>query len=50
MVGARHGSGAALADDFTATWQRVDRLCRAEPEGRVVRTRHGWSCCSARTG
>lgn len=35
------GSGAALADDFTATWQRVDRLCRAEPEDRVVRTRHG---------
>ncbi|WP_328769335.1 maleylpyruvate isomerase N-terminal domain-containing protein [Streptomyces sp. NBC_00286] len=34
-------SGAALADDFNATWQRVDRLCRAEPEGRVVRTRHG---------
>jgi hypothetical protein len=22
------------------TWQQVDRLCRAEPEGRVVRTRH----------
>ncbi|WP_329374851.1 maleylpyruvate isomerase N-terminal domain-containing protein [Streptomyces sp. NBC_01483] len=34
-------SGAALADDFNATWQQVDRLCRAEPEGRVVRTRHG---------
>ncbi|MFF1601306.1 maleylpyruvate isomerase N-terminal domain-containing protein [Streptomyces mirabilis] len=34
-------SGAALADDFNATWQEVDRLCRAEPEGRVVRTRHG---------
>ncbi|MEU2735804.1 maleylpyruvate isomerase N-terminal domain-containing protein [Streptomyces sp. NPDC007095] len=33
--------GAALADDFDATWQQVDRLCRAEPEGRVVRTRHG---------
>ncbi|RMB85949.1 maleylpyruvate isomerase N-terminal domain-containing protein [Streptomyces shenzhenensis] len=38
---AGHGSGAALADDFTATWQRADRLCRAEPEGRVARTRHG---------
>lgn len=38
---AGQGSGAALADDFAATWQRVDRLCRAEPEDRVVRTRHG---------
>jgi uncharacterized protein (TIGR03083 family) len=35
------GSGAALADDFTATWQLVHRLCRAEREDRVVRTRHG---------
>jgi uncharacterized protein (TIGR03083 family) len=35
------GSGAALAADFAATWQRVDGLCRAEPEDRVVRTRHG---------
>ncbi|CCK29487.1 hypothetical protein BN159_5108 [Streptomyces davaonensis JCM 4913] len=34
-------SGAALAEDFDATWQQVERLCRAEPEGRVVRTRHG---------
>ncbi|WP_180685830.1 maleylpyruvate isomerase N-terminal domain-containing protein [Streptomyces gossypiisoli] len=34
-------NGAALADDFNATWQQVDRLCRSEPEGRVVRTRHG---------
>ncbi|MFF4270893.1 maleylpyruvate isomerase family mycothiol-dependent enzyme [Streptomyces sp. NPDC001536] len=34
-------SGAALAEDFNATWQQVDRLCQAEPEGRVVRTRHG---------
>jgi uncharacterized protein (TIGR03083 family) len=34
-------SGTALVEDFEATWQRVDRLCRAEPEGRVVRTRHG---------
>jgi uncharacterized protein (TIGR03083 family) len=33
--------GTALIEDFEATWQRVDRLCRAEPEGRVVRTRHG---------
>ncbi|MFE2423197.1 maleylpyruvate isomerase family mycothiol-dependent enzyme [Streptomyces hokutonensis] len=34
-------SGAALVDDFNATWRQVDRLCRAEPEGRVVRTWHG---------
>ncbi|MEV7238558.1 maleylpyruvate isomerase N-terminal domain-containing protein [Streptomyces sp. NPDC051020] len=38
---AGQASGAALAEDFAATWQRVDRLCRAEPEDRVVRTRHG---------
>ncbi|MFE4818386.1 maleylpyruvate isomerase N-terminal domain-containing protein [Streptomyces sp. NPDC056704] len=34
-------SGAAPADAFNAAWQEVARLCRAEPEGRVVRTRHG---------
>lgn len=34
-------SGAALVADFEAMWRRVDRLCRDEPEGRVVRTRHG---------
>ncbi|RPE43234.1 uncharacterized protein (TIGR03083 family) [Streptomyces sp. Ag109_O5-1] len=34
-------NGAALADDFNTVWQQVDRLCRTEPEGRVVRTRHG---------
>ncbi|MFF4660705.1 maleylpyruvate isomerase N-terminal domain-containing protein [Streptomyces sp. NPDC001381] len=34
-------SGAALAKDFNVTWQQVDRLCQAEPEGRVVRTRYG---------
>ena len=38
---AGQADGAALAEDFAATWQRVDRLCRAEPAGRVVRTRHG---------
>ncbi|GAA3805583.1 maleylpyruvate isomerase N-terminal domain-containing protein [Streptomyces chiangmaiensis] len=38
---AGQAGGVALADDFSATWQRVDRLCRAEPEARVVRTRHG---------
>ncbi|WIM92514.1 maleylpyruvate isomerase N-terminal domain-containing protein [Actinoplanes oblitus] len=35
------GSGAALLDDFTATWQAVERQCRAERTDRVVRTRHG---------
>lgn len=38
---AGQSSGAALAEDFAATCQQVDRLCRAEPEDRVVRTRHG---------
>ena len=38
---ARQGSDAALAEDFTATWQRVVELSRAEREDRVVRTRHG---------
>ncbi|GAA2863953.1 hypothetical protein Acy02nite_72200 [Actinoplanes cyaneus] len=35
------GGGAALVADFTATWQLVDRQCRAEHEDRVVLTRHG---------
>ncbi|MEV4625188.1 maleylpyruvate isomerase N-terminal domain-containing protein [Micromonospora sp. NPDC049523] len=35
------GSGDVLLGDFTATWQQVDKLCRAEPHDRVVRTRHG---------
>ncbi|KUJ69832.1 hypothetical protein ACZ90_08550 [Streptomyces albus subsp. albus] len=34
-------SGAGLVEGFDATRQEVDRLCRAEPDGRVVRTRHG---------
>ncbi|MGW2960892.1 maleylpyruvate isomerase N-terminal domain-containing protein [Streptomyces sp. NPDC001220] len=38
---AEQVSGTALVEDFEATWQRVDRLCRAEPEARVVCTRHG---------
>ncbi|MBP8532506.1 maleylpyruvate isomerase N-terminal domain-containing protein [Streptomyces sp. MK37H] len=38
---AEQVSGTALVEDFKATWRRVDRLCRAEPEGRVVCTRHG---------
>lgn len=33
--------GAAFAEDFAATWRRADRLCRAQPGGRAVRTRHG---------
>jgi uncharacterized protein (TIGR03083 family) len=32
---------AALVEGFNATWQQVVQLCQAEPEGRVVRTRHG---------
>jgi uncharacterized protein (TIGR03083 family) len=38
---AAQADGDALVEDFTATWQRVDQLCRAEPPARVVRTRHG---------
>ena len=38
---AAQGSGTALVEDFTATWQLVDRLCGAERADRVVRTRHG---------
>ncbi|NEC06782.1 maleylpyruvate isomerase family mycothiol-dependent enzyme [Streptomyces sp. SID7909] len=33
--------GAAFAEDFAATWQRVERLCRVQPSSRAVRTRHG---------
>ncbi|MFJ6405585.1 maleylpyruvate isomerase family mycothiol-dependent enzyme [Streptomyces hydrogenans] len=33
--------GTAHAEDFAATWRRVDALCGVEPAGRVVRTRHG---------
>ncbi|MEU4216560.1 maleylpyruvate isomerase N-terminal domain-containing protein [Actinoplanes sp. NPDC026623] len=38
---AGQGSGAAVVEGFTATWRLVDRLCGAEGEDRVVRTRHG---------
>ncbi|MFF1838988.1 maleylpyruvate isomerase family mycothiol-dependent enzyme [Streptomyces sp. NPDC058231] len=38
---ARSVDGAASAEDFTAIWQQVDRLCRVQPAGRTVRTRHG---------
>lgn len=36
-----HADGAALAEDFAETWRGAERLCRAEPADRVVRTRHG---------
>ncbi|WP_458335835.1 maleylpyruvate isomerase N-terminal domain-containing protein [Streptomyces sp. 372A] len=38
---AESADGAAFAEEFTATWQRVDRLCRVQPSGRTVWTRHG---------
>ncbi|MFE5482653.1 maleylpyruvate isomerase N-terminal domain-containing protein [Streptomyces sp. NPDC056527] len=38
---ARSADGAAFAQDFAATWQRVDQLCRVQQAGRTVRTRHG---------
>ncbi|WP_329103385.1 maleylpyruvate isomerase N-terminal domain-containing protein [Micromonospora sp. NBC_01699] len=38
---AAYDNGESLVRDFIATWSRVDRLCRAEPPDRVVRTRHG---------
>ncbi|MEV6297574.1 maleylpyruvate isomerase family mycothiol-dependent enzyme [Streptomyces sp. NPDC051896] len=38
---AEPADGAAVAEDFTATWQRVDRLCRVQPASRTVWTRHG---------
>nr|WP_063783366.1 maleylpyruvate isomerase N-terminal domain-containing protein [Streptomyces sp. XY431] len=38
---AEPADGAACAEDFAETWRRVDRLCRAQPDGRTVRTRHG---------
>ncbi|MEU6672204.1 hypothetical protein [Streptomyces sp. NPDC046727] len=38
---AEPANGAAFAKDFTATWQRVDRLCRVQPAGRAIWTRHG---------
>ncbi|MFI8392430.1 maleylpyruvate isomerase family mycothiol-dependent enzyme [Streptomyces sp. NPDC085540] len=33
--------GAAFTEDFAATWRRAERLCRAQPSGRTVPTRHG---------
>jgi uncharacterized protein (TIGR03083 family) len=40
-LAAGHADGASLAADFTATWQKVHRLCRDAADGKVVRTRHG---------
>ncbi|MEU5216559.1 maleylpyruvate isomerase family mycothiol-dependent enzyme [Streptomyces sp. NPDC020807] len=36
--GARPSSSS---EDFGTTWRRADRLCRTQPVGRTVRTRHG---------
>ncbi|MFF2777560.1 maleylpyruvate isomerase family mycothiol-dependent enzyme [Streptomyces sp. NPDC058052] len=38
---ARSADGSAFAEEYTAAWRRVDRLCRDQPAGRTVRTRHG---------
>ncbi|MFF2700965.1 maleylpyruvate isomerase N-terminal domain-containing protein [Streptomyces cyaneofuscatus] len=38
---ARPADGGAFAEDFAATWRRAYRLCRDQPGGRTVRTRHG---------
>lgn len=38
---AAERSGPALVRDFAETWRETHRLCRNEPGGRVVRTRHG---------
>jgi len=38
---AEPADGAAPAEDFTATWRRVDRMCRVQPVSRTVQTRHG---------
>jgi uncharacterized protein (TIGR03083 family) len=38
---AEPADGATCAEDFTATWRRVDQLCRVQPADRTVWTRHG---------
>lgn len=38
---ARSPNPAAFAREFAETWGRAERLCRAQPAGRTVRTRHG---------
>ncbi|MEV4348499.1 maleylpyruvate isomerase N-terminal domain-containing protein [Actinoplanes sp. NPDC049596] len=38
---AEFATAAGLVEDFGATCRRVEQLCRAEPAGRVVVTRHG---------
>lgn len=35
------GSGQGMAAEFELTWRRVYDLCLSEPDGRLVRTRHG---------
>ncbi|MFJ7153910.1 maleylpyruvate isomerase family mycothiol-dependent enzyme [Streptomyces sp. NPDC101118] len=37
----RAADGRGIAEDFASTWRNVDRLCRDQPAGRSVRTRHG---------
>ncbi|GLW56020.1 maleylpyruvate isomerase N-terminal domain-containing protein [Kitasatospora phosalacinea] len=37
----RAADGPALLAEHARTWRDADRRCRAEPDGRVVRTRHG---------
>lgn len=38
---AAAGSGRGLAAEFGEVWRDAARLCAAEPDDRVVRTRHG---------
>ncbi|MDH6139465.1 uncharacterized protein (TIGR03083 family) [Kitasatospora sp. GP30] len=38
---AQQADGDGLVEGFDATWQEAYRLCQAEPDSRVVRTRHG---------
>ncbi|NBM17536.1 maleylpyruvate isomerase N-terminal domain-containing protein [Streptomyces sp. GC420] len=38
---AAHRSGQDLAELFDSTWRLAVDRCEREPEGRVVRTRHG---------
>ncbi|MHA6764353.1 maleylpyruvate isomerase N-terminal domain-containing protein [Streptacidiphilus sp. PAMC 29251] len=37
----QHAGGPALVQEFAAVREQVDKLCAAEPDTRVVRTRHG---------
>lgn len=40
-LAAERADGALLAEDLASVSREVVELCRAEPEGRIVRTRHG---------